>query len=519
LIRLNAVSGVVTWAWAQVITMVRMAVFYHFLNAEGYGLWNLAFAILNFFFFYSFGINNAFIKYTAECHATGDYNRLSRLLSTGLAVAIVMGLTVMGALFLLTDFTMQYFNFTAEDVETARFVVQGIGVTTALAMAFGVYKAILQGLQKLHLINTCAIVFLNVEVFLSFALLYLGYGVKALVFVYAVSVVGNMLFMAYYVRRDLPQLRMNPLRAQLSSLREVFSLGGRMQLLGAVSLFAGTLDRIVFAMYNGLGFAGVYAIARTIAERAQGAAHQAFGALSPASADLFARGEKEKLAYVYAMTLRICCLGCAYLFSFIAVNADIVMMIFMGPEDYDIRSAQAMPFLCLALGIHTLTGPGSSMLRGAGMTLRESIYHIITIVLFLVFFHTARLTGQGDYVQVQTYSLALALGSLVFIFSTNRYFSARLLTPFQTMMPIILAGPLLAIATRWAFDNINPGLPFENRWSAILITGIIGTAYTGVFAIAAWYLPGVERNERDQFLKIIPGGRAFAERYLGYPAQ
>lgn len=513
-LRTNARSGILTWAWAQTITMLRLMVYYHFLDAAGYGLWNLSFSVLGFFFFYSFGINNAFIKYTAEFTAKRDYKHLSALLSTGMAASLTMGLGIIGILYFFSDAVMEWFKFDANESSDAKFVLYGIGVVSAFTLGFGVYKAALVGIQRLHTVNMAAIVFLNIEIGLSFLLLYFGFGIRALVFVYGLSGIGSLLIMGLFVRKYLPDVHINPFRARLHTVPEIFSLGMKMQALGAVALFASSIDRVVFAAYNGLAFAGTYAIARTVAERAQGAAHQAFGALAPASADLFARGEYERLAKVYALTLRMCFLGCLYVFSFMGVVSDYTMLFFEGGK-YAVESAQALRYLCIALTCHTLTGPGSSMMRGAGMTARETLYHVVTLVLFLALFQLARINGAGEAWQVQTYSIALSVGSLIFVVIANSYFGAPWHTPLLTLAPLAIAAPCLAWCAVQGFDalGLRELIPFT-RFGAIAALGVLGSVYTALFAAAAWFLPGLPVEDKRQVLKLVPGGGRIAARWL-----
>lgn len=508
-IRANARSGIITWAWAQVIMTLRIMVYFHFLNPDGYGLWNLSFRVLNFFFFYSFGINNAFIKYTAELSAKEEYERLSTLLSTGMAASLTMGAGIVGVLYFFSDATMDWFAFDAKNAADAHFVLYGIGLVTAFTLGLGVYKAVLTGLQQLRIVNISAIVFLNVEVALSFLLLYFGFGIRALVFVYALSGIGGLAIMGLFVRRYAPRIHINPLRARLSAVPDIFGLGMKMQALGALALFAATIDSIVFARYNGLAFAGLYAMARTAAERAQGAAHQAFGALAPASADLFARGEHEKLAQVYALTLRMCFLGCLFVFSFMAFVPDYTMLFLEGSK-YHPDSAMALQYLCIALTFHTLTGPGSSMMRGAGLTAREMLYHAITLVTFFVLFFAARGAGLGDTWQVQSYSAALSIGSLTFVVIANRFFHAPWHTPFLALMPLLFAAPACAWGVVAAYDlvGLREIIP-ATRFGAVVALGVLGIPYTVLFVLAAWFLPGLPSEEKRQVLKLIPGGKRF----------
>ena len=138
-LRRNTRAAMITWVWGQMVTVVRLAVYYRFLGQEGYGLWFFAFAIMSYFVFYNFGISSAFIKYTAEYHAKKDYAHLSNLLSTGMAAAAVLGITIIALLYCFTDTIITFFDFETARSADAVFVVKGIGLATAFTIATGVY--------------------------------------------------------------------------------------------------------------------------------------------------------------------------------------------------------------------------------------------------------------------------------------------------------------------------------------------------------------------------------------------
>ncbi len=515
-LRRNTRAGMLTWAWGQAVMMVRMAVYYRYLGEEGYGLWFLAFSIMSYFVFYNFGINNAFIKYTAEYHAKKDYEGLNHMLSTGLVGALAMAASILIILFVFTEPVIAFFEFDPKNVGDAIFVVKGIGIVTAFTVGAGIYASVLNGIQRLDVLNACRVSFITVEVAVAFVLLFLDYGIRALVFTYGASVVLSFLAMGFFAHRYLPELRLNPMLARRACVKGMASLGGRMQILGAVALLVATIDGIVFAKFEGLAFLGVYAIARRVADRAQGAALQAFGALTPASADLIARQDYDKLSDVYGTAMRICCTGCAYLFGFIAINSDFTMIFFQGADQYNPLSAGALTFLCGALAIHTLTGPGSSMLRGAGHTLREISYHIITMAIFLAFFYYTRRTGQPGGIIVLSYPVGVGLGSLFFIVVANRFFRVFPLMPFHRMILLAASGPAAAWLLRAGWDGL--GLDFTvSRWTAMAAIIALGIPYTGLFSLAAWFLPGLTARDKAQILKFVPGAHGVLSRFLPTP--
>ena len=73
-------------------------------------------------------IDTAYVKYTAECHASGDYDRLSKLLSTGTALCGVLGMATLLILFLFLDPITAFFDVEPAYYDSARFVIAYIGV-------------------------------------------------------------------------------------------------------------------------------------------------------------------------------------------------------------------------------------------------------------------------------------------------------------------------------------------------------------------------------------------------------
>ena len=116
-LRGNVRSLVFTWGWFSLLQILKGPIIIYYLELEGYGLWVLAFCILSYFTFYNFGVNTAYVKYTAECHAKGEYTRLGRLLSTGMVLGALIGVLIIFALFALTDRIVEFFKVFFQSID------------------------------------------------------------------------------------------------------------------------------------------------------------------------------------------------------------------------------------------------------------------------------------------------------------------------------------------------------------------------------------------------------------------
>lgn len=524
-LRRNARVSTLTWVWAQGINLIRMMMLINFLSTEGYGLWIFSFSIMSYFVVYNFGIANAFVKYTAEHHARNEHERLGQILSTGMLAGILIGAGIIVFFFFFTENAIHFFNIQVENAPDARFVIFGVAIVSAFSMVTSVYGAVLTGIQRIDIRNYCFVAGITIEFFFMVVALNLGYGIKTVTVLYTCNVVFSNVLCWYAVRRLLPNVRINPLRPRLDCVPPLFTLGGKMQILGVVAMLVGSLDIVIFMKYGGEAFVGVYGSAQRFAQRAQGLALQGFGMLAPASADLISRKEHTALAGVYQAAQRFTAIGCAFVFGYLAAYPDITMR-FVMDEQYAPGAAFALRVLCVGLFFHTLTGPGTSMMRGAGMPFREMLYQILTVIMFLAMFYPMMHLLSPDALKdpstldprlVATWPLALGAASLFFIFIANHFFKVPIWAPFGETGLLLLSACALAWGTREGWDWLGYGDP-QSRWPAFASIVCTGTIYTALFVGAAYVLPGLTPSDREQFLRFLPGGsRIIARRHAGEP--
>jgi O-antigen/teichoic acid export membrane protein len=488
--------------------MTRTIMLIEFFNEVEMGLWILAFDIMSYFVIYNFGIVNTFIKYTAECNAKKEYTRLSQLLSTGMVFSLVLAALILGILYLFTDNVIGFFD--KSDSPDARFVVWGIGFTTALNIGFSVYNGALTGVHRIDIKSWIRVSVLTVEILTMAVLLNLGYGIRMVILLYIIGVIVTTLLSRHFVFKHLPGVKINPLHARKSRLPEIINLGGKMQLLGIVALIVSTFDTLAFTRYGGLAFMGIYGPAKRLARRAQGAAQQGFGALAPASADLIARNEWKELGGIYLTAMRLTSVGCMWIFAFLIVNADWAIQFAYEDESNDLVIF-IFAALCAGFLVHALTGPGSNMMRGAGMPFREMFYQILSIVFFLGLYFWVKPFENDQYI-IATWPIARGAASLIFVMMANRFFKVNFFTPFIQTLPILIAIPGISFALRWIQDWMN--LPFpESRWAAFSYLLLSGLLYSMICALASLVVPGLKNSDKMRIAHFLPGGSILVERY------
>ncbi len=496
-----------------------------FIALEGYSLVRIAYTFYGFFAVYSFGIHGAYVKYTAECHQRREYARLNGLLSVGVLMCVVFGVITVSLVVWQQEWIAHQLKPDAQDPETVQFMIVYVAALAAVCVVFGVYRAILTGLQRMDATNLCVMLFNVVQVVAVLGLLFAGYRVRMVIAVYGIALAGPLVLMMLAVWRIAPEIRIRPWAIRRDSWGPMFSLGGRMQVLGMVALAAASIDAVVLFHYRPEAFVGAYLVARQFSSRIQTIPMLGFGALVPAGAELLARGAHDTVNAVYETTQRITVVITAYLFIFLMINGDLLLVAYLGPEQYSDIAWRALVALCVAAMIHTVTGPGSSLLRGAGKPELEIVYQTLTVVLFGGLVYASLNYGAtvfdgdaslADWGLLLAMPVALAIASSVFLLGANRWFGARWAFPFnQAFLPI--AGGILVAAGLRAAVEFAPLAPADNRWVALGVVGVMGAVYSLAFLMLAWYLPGLTAKDKDQVVRLIPLGQALKTRFATFP--
>ena len=197
----------------------------HHLGDERYGIWALVFSLVDYYSLVDFGFRSAVVKYVAHFRATGEMDRLETLISTGLVYFSIAAIAVAAASLVIAQNVTRWFNVPPRDEDAFRFLTITVGIGFALGVIFNTCTAVLEGYQRFDITSRIMIVNNAVRALGCFAVIYLGFGLKAMgIRVLAGQVVGYALSYRS-LRSALPGRTFAPRKASLSSLRQMLSYG------------------------------------------------------------------------------------------------------------------------------------------------------------------------------------------------------------------------------------------------------------------------------------------------------
>jgi O-antigen/teichoic acid export membrane protein len=199
----------------------------HRLGDQRYGVWALVFSLVDYYALVDFGFRSAVVKYSAHYRATNETARLESLVSTGLAYFSIAALVVLALSVLLAYHITGLFRVPPGDEGSLRFLTVTVGVGFAMGVIFGTCTAVLEGYQRFDITSRILIITNSVRVVGCFAVLYLGWGLRAMGICILLSQLAGYALTYRALGRLLPQCRFSLKKASFAELRQMMGYGAR----------------------------------------------------------------------------------------------------------------------------------------------------------------------------------------------------------------------------------------------------------------------------------------------------
>lgn len=229
-----------------------------------YGLWAFCFVILSYAGMSAFGINNSYIKYTAEYVAIGRTERIGGLLSTGIGILGACSAIFFAGLWLCAPLLVRLFGIGPQLADTAVFLLLGTASVFLVDLTLGAFRGVLEGLQEVAASKLIWLASTLLEVVLLVGFLAAGAGIRGVLYAYMLKTLADVAGTMMVVWRRLPDLRVGPSQVGRAFCHELFVFGGKVQVLGLIGMFIGSLDRIITTSMLGLEATGLFEVGRKL---------------------------------------------------------------------------------------------------------------------------------------------------------------------------------------------------------------------------------------------------------------
>lgn len=477
----NTLFGVVGAVVHLLARLLVVPVAIHHIGLDGYGIWAVLMTIAAYMSLGAAGIKSAFQKYVAEATGSRDFDRASRLLSTGAAAVLLISVIVLLPLAIFSYRLAIAVGVPAVFLSAASQSIRLLALTACFANFSQVFQSIIMGAHRIDLREKLNLFLEPLNAAFTIGLLYLGFGLVAMCAVFCAYQIAGGILWYFYSRRLLPMVHVSPRFISRSLVRELIRFSGSYGLVSMLELLYAAVLPVAILRFFGASAAGIYALSIrlvSVPTTVQGAYLQAV--ISGGSL-VYASGSPNQTVAFIVKSFKALSVISVIPLAFLAVYGAKIAWIWTGRNDSLLWGTICL--LCIASIFRALSSLCRVLYRVAGGVVMDNAQLILALAIALVLSpFGAKIGFLGMVFGVSVVGQFLGLVLMIFALTKEfKGFSVRLLAPnflrFLLATSLIIGVSIAAIYLRLPGD-VAPRLleTFRIAVSTIICLSVAGPA-------------------------------------------
>ena len=345
-------------SWSFLVTLLLTPFILRHLDVGEFGVWVLLTVFTNSFNFLDLGLGSSFVKYISAYHTYEDYDRINEVVFSGLAFYSVFGLGLVAVGIALQNSLFAWFHIThAEDVYLL--VLLTCAVQNIAVMFLSVFK----GIQRMDMSNAIEVKMSIVSLIGTVMFLEAGLGMFGLAVNGLICSVLAVGMTWWNIRRTVPKVHLG-WHFNTTLLREMFGYGAKIQVSRFGGLICFQVDKLIISRFLGLASVSFYEIGSRLTSFMRAVPLVMISALIPATSELGARNDREKIQRTYYMVSKYVSMLTVAMVAFIILEASSVVNLWIGPGFE--MSAVLIRILAVGYGANVMGGAASQTGAGIG---------------------------------------------------------------------------------------------------------------------------------------------------------
>jgi O-antigen/teichoic acid export membrane protein len=501
----NTLFGVVGNLVHMLTRIIVIPVMIRHLGLDGYGIWAVLMSIAAYITLGGAGVKSAFQKYVAEATGTGDFDRASKLLSTGTAAVLMLSIVVLVPLAVFSHSLAVAVGVPTAFLAPASRAIQVLAITAVVVNVSQTYQSILMGAHRIDLREKINVVFDLLNAAATIALLYLGFGLLAVCVVFCLYEAAVGITCYLLAHRILPTVHIAPKFVSRSVAKELVRFGGSYQLVSMLELLYAAVLPVVILKFFGANDAGVFALSARLVSFATLVQGSYLQAILSGGSLVYASGSTEQTRAFIVKSFKAMSVISILPLAFIGLYGAKIAFAWTGKTDPLLQATVAL--LCAAGMCRSLSSLCRVLYRvsgGAVMDNAQLLLGLAVAFVFVPFGHKIGYLLLVGGVQFLGQLLGLILMSLS-LAPRFKGFRLRILAPdllrFSVAAAVILGASVVAsyVGLSW---EINPRVVETIR----LLTACVISLLVAVPALL--FTGSISRSEAQTMLNTV--SRKFA---------
>jgi O-antigen/teichoic acid export membrane protein len=499
----NTFFNVLGRSWSFLITLLLTPYILKHLDKGEFGVWVLLSVFTSSFNLLDLGLGSSFVKYISAYYTYEEYDRINEVLFSGLVFYGLFGVLLTGVGLAIKTTLFAWFNITNAS-EAFALVLLACSVQNIASMFLSVFR----GVQRMDKSNAIEMKMSVVNVVGTFVFLEAGLGINGLALNTLICAGITTFFTWWSLNQTIPKLRLGwHFNAKL--LKEMFNYGAKIQVSRFGNLVFLQTDKLIISRYLGIASVSFYEIGSRLTSFMRAVPLVMISALIPATSELGARNERDKIVQTYYLASKYVCMLTVAMVAFLILEARSVVNFWVG-SSFD-SSVILVQILAVGYGINVMGGVASQTGAGVGRpefdmkstVLLAILNPILSVIL-------VRRFGASGTAAGTTIALVLAAIYLLVLFH-RQYLSNSVWTVFRDVqLRPVLAGSLANLAVV-GFHQLLPGvLNLERIWLLIPVKMLIDfVLFAPIYMVLLIALRQVTAIDWNNFVGLVSFGFEF----------
>lgn len=402
----NSISNYVCLGLRIVVGLFVFRTLYQYFSKEEFGFWALLWSLFGYGILLDFGFGFTAMKRAAELSVEGNWDELSRVLSTVFYLYVVLSFILVCVICLGSGYLIRWFQITPGNENLFRQILIIFFCGMGIGFPFGIFTEVLVGLQRICLVNVIfSLSFIGNAVLVLLGV-YERWGMEYFMAIGLLSGIVPSVLCAVFTARALPQVKINPRLFSWSMVRKTTTFSIFAYVITVSTMLLGKTNQLVLSTALAVAAVAIYQAGAKIAEMFGAFTQQLPDTFSPAAAHLNAKGDKAFLRKLLINGTRFSVMLATPVYFISAFYMEGLLRLLTGDKVIDNETYWVGQILLLwcYMGLVTQTVPRRIFMvcghekRLTWLTVGEATLNLVLTIGFVLYFKNVPSVAVGSLI-------------------------------------------------------------------------------------------------------------------------
>lgn len=448
----NTIYNIISYGYSAIVGFFLVPFVLKNLGVNRYGIWSLITMITGYFSLIDFGMGQSFERYIAEYNAQKNKENINNVIKSGLFFYLLLFLILIPLSIIIPEFLIKILKIPSEFQDEAEFLFKWTIIYIGFANIFNLFYSCTRGFQRMDITGRTTIILTTLHAIGVILFIKKNWGIKGLMLNnFLVYSIGGLMYLLFLFK-IFPEIQLDFFKFEKNILKRLSKFGIKRWLTSIEEVITYQTDKFFISHFLNIGLVGIYQIGYTIPEKVASMIRVLNSAIVPASAELKAMNDREKLIKLHIYGLKYISTIAFPVMFFIIATAPLIINVWVG-SGYE-NSIIVLRLFSLIFLITLLSSNLTAILVGIEKPeyqMYASVFQsILNIVLTYILIKSIGFVGV---IIATLISISLSTSYLLWIF--HKILKINFVFTFKNSIFVPLIGSSLLFLIVWSINSLK----------------------------------------------------------------